>query len=282
MKYTIISRSDNNAVLATVNENMIQRAIYQSIVPEMYQYIRRDADLHVYPDVTTIDGVVYGAIIIARKSCKKAVERYGNEMQWNRFSIMSAVKMETENAIVAGISGDDLTEIVYSFIRRHDDTVDTMDILSTAIHGMKEAVFAGIADIYAVYNAGYKAINAYYQQEKARAIGSVPIDEHIDLAMLDVLNVPNQSIVNKRQIIAIASAIRSLNERQRYYIAYMKRGYSLAQIALHYGVSKGTIEHHIRVIRFKIAKALSAVTGDRHVPDYTMDNKGNVKEVKNA
>ncbi len=235
------------------------------------QYATSGATIRVYPDTTTAAGLARGAVQVAGRTAKNAVQHGGTDTQWKIWQEM--------RCIVARIDGAEEAERIMEVMA--DYSADTQDFVMQAMQGLVEAREGG-QPIDAQYHAAYLSPNRLVHSQKAASASEVSIEYIRDgggdlvaytTAIARIISGSSKwtptdgegmdAATAARLGKALHEAIATLQPVQRDIIKLLAAGYSQRQVAAKLERGLSTVARHIALIRAKVADYIA-----QNAPDF--------------
>lgn len=216
-----------------------------------------DRVINVYPDTNDIDGLVYGALFVARRTAANAIIRGGNDTQR---------RIDAEfRAINARCVGGDAARVM-RVIR--DYSHDTQDMFDVACLGVCDAHIRNAGNIIEQYHAAFLEMNRYVKSTKTAENNELSI-EYIIGGGGEIVSISTaistiiyggdswtptacgemDADTAARLGDVLHAGLNMVTGRQREVAKLLAIGYGRAAIARKLDVSEPTITRHISMIK---------------------------------
>ena len=226
-----------------------------------------DRVINVYPDTNDVDGVVYGALFVARRTAANAIIRGGNDTQR---------RIDAEfRAINARCVGGDAARVM-RVIR--DYSHDTQDMFDAACLGVCDAHIRNAGNIIEQYHAAFLEMNRYVKSTKTAANNELSI-EYIVSGGGEIVSI-NTAIASiiyggdkwtpisggemdadtaARLGDVLHAALNMCTKKQRKIAEMIAIGYGIADIARKLDVNPSTVSRHIAMVRGTVSGYIESV-----------------------
>lgn len=216
-----------------------------------------DRVINVYPDTNDVDGVVYGALFVARRTAANSIIRGGNDTQR---------RIDAEfRAINARCVGGDASRVM-RVIREYSH--DTQDMFDAACLGVCGAHIRNAGNIIEQYHAAFLEMNCYVKSTKTAANNELSI-EYIVSGGGEIVSISTAistiiyggdswtpAACGEMDVEAAArlgnvlhNAMDNCAGRQREIAEMLAIGYGNADIARKLGINPTTVLRHIAMMR---------------------------------
>ena len=216
-----------------------------------------DRVINVYPDTNDVDGVVYGALFVARRTAANAIIRGGNDTQR---------RIDAEfRAINARCVGGDAARVM-RVIR--DYSHDTQDMFDAACLGVCDAHIRNAGNIIEQYHTAFLEMNRFVKSTKTAANNELSI-EYIVSGGGEIVSISTAistiiyggdswtpAACGEMDVETAArlgnvlhNAMDNCAGRQREIAEMLAIGYGNADIARKLGINPTTVLRHIAMMR---------------------------------
>lgn len=233
------------------------------------------AQVKVYADTATPDGLMLAAFSVAHKSAKKSTERGGNDTQWRIRNALDGIAHGLH--LTAGLVAPG-EYIADKLPDAHADAQEFVQCAAVGImygHSHNGRAIDGMeqgADVPEQYHAGYAAVNRYISAQRAATERELSTEYIVDgggdivainAAIACIIRGGEKWIPSEgggmdaetaaRLGAAITAACKGLSKVQQDTARMIAAGYSMRQAAAKLRRNVRTIEAHAANIRAKIA-----------------------------
>lgn len=258
MKYKAIITTTNEHDTRTITANInAPSAMDAHTIAAAMPVPSGDRVINVYPDTNDVDGVVYGALFVARRTAANAIIRGGNDTQR---------RIDAEfRAINARCVGGDASRVM-RVIR--DYSHDTQDMFDAACLGVCDAHIRNAGNIIEQYHAAFLEMNCYVKSTKTAANNELSI-EYIVSGGGEIVSISTAistiiyggdswtpAACGEMDVEAAArlgnvlhNAMDNCAGRQREIAEMLAIGYGNADIARKLGINPTTVLRHIAMMR---------------------------------
>lgn len=289
VRYIITTTIENNTTYTTIDALDMCAAHMAADV-----YKRRGADVRIYTALDTADGIVNGALIVARRTAANSIKRTGGSTtQWtilHDLDHVAGAAAAVDAAALDALISDMRAACDTSGMRTTPDTAAArataiMQAIAVCGHDSQEymsAACAALAEhasapVDVAYHAAYLAVNAHIRALRTASAREVSTEYIVDgggdlveygQAIATIINggdkwTPAASARLTRQEAAyygraLRGALAACTPAQRQIARLLAAGYSQAQIAARLGRTRQTITRNVAIMRAAVSDYLAA------------------------